>query len=43
MTFQNSQELSAWLPRYLSIYNRIRKHSALAGRITQQRLCELLC
>ena len=42
MPFQNSQEQNAWLPRYLSIYNRIRKHSAL-GRPPQQRLNELLC
>ena len=42
MPFQNSQERNAWLPRYLSIYNRIRKHLALAGRSPQQRLCELL-
>jgi len=41
--FQNSQERNAWLPRYLSIYNRIRKHSALGGRSPQQRLHELLC
>jgi len=32
MPFQNSQQLNAWLPRYLSIYNRIRKHSALGSR-----------
>jgi transposase InsO family protein len=43
MAFQNSQERNAWLPRYLSIYNRIRKHSALGWRSPQQRLHELLC
>ena len=43
MPFQNSQERNAWLPRYLSIYNRLRKHSALSGRSPQQRLHELLC
>jgi len=43
MPFQNSFERNLWLPRYLSIYNRIRKHSALGGRSPQQRLHELLC
>ena len=43
MPFQNSQERNAWLPRCLSIYNRIRKHSALGSRSPQQRLNELLC
>jgi len=43
MPFENSQERNAWLPRYLSIYNRIRKHSALGSRSTQQRLDKLLC
>ena len=43
MAFQNSQERDNWLPRYLSIYNRLRKHSALGGRSPQQRLNELLC
>jgi transposase InsO family protein len=28
MAFQNSQELDHWLPQYLSLYNRLRKHSA---------------
>lgn len=32
MPFQNSEERSRWLPRYLSIYNRLRKHSALGWR-----------
>jgi transposase InsO family protein len=36
MAFQNSQERDHWLPRYLSIYNRLRKHSALGGRSPQQ-------
>jgi hypothetical protein len=43
MAFQNSQERDHWLPRYLSIYNRLRKYSALGGRSPQQRLNELLC
>ncbi|WP_411869117.1 integrase core domain-containing protein, partial [Vulcanococcus limneticus] len=43
MPFQNSQERTSWLPRYLAIYNRLRKHSALGWRSPQQRLCELLC
>jgi transposase InsO family protein len=43
MAFQNSKERDNWLPRYLSIYNRFRKHSALGGRSPQQRLNELLC
>ena len=42
MAFQNSRERDNWLPRYLSIYNRLRKHSALGGRSPQQRLNELL-
>lgn len=42
MAFQNSEERNRWLPRYLSIYNRLRKHSALGWRSPQQRLCELL-
>jgi transposase InsO family protein len=43
MAFQNSQECDNWLPRYLSIYNRRRNHSALGGRSPQLRLNELLC
>ena len=43
MPFQNSQERNAWLPRYPSIYNRIRKHSALGSQSPQQRLNVLLC
>ena len=43
MAFPNSEERNRWLPRYLSIYNRLRKHSALGLRSPQQRLVELLC
>ena len=43
MPFHNSEERNLWLPRYLSIDNRIRSHSALGGRSPQQRLNELLC
>jgi transposase InsO family protein len=43
MAFQNSKESDNWLPRYLSIDNRIRKHSALGGLSPQQRLNEQLC
>ncbi len=42
MAFQNSEERNRWLPRYLAIYNRLRKHSALGWRSPQQRLVELL-
>jgi hypothetical protein len=42
MPFQNSQEGNRWLPRYLSLYNRLRKHSALGWRSHRQRLHELL-
>ena len=42
MPFQNSEERNRWLPRYLSIYNRLRKHSAIGYRSPQQRLNELL-
>jgi hypothetical protein len=42
MPFQNSEERNRWLPRYLSIYNRLRKLSALGWRLPQQRLAELL-
>ncbi len=42
MPFQNSEERSRWLPRYLSNYNRLRKHSAIGHRSPQQRLYELL-
>ncbi|MEY2645224.1 MAG: hypothetical protein RLZZ611_1873 [Cyanobacteriota bacterium] len=43
MPFQNPEERDNWLPHYLSIYNRLRKHSTLGGRSPQQRLNELLC
>jgi transposase InsO family protein len=43
MAFQNSKERDNWLPRYLSIYHRLRKHLALGDRSPQQRLNELLC
>jgi hypothetical protein len=42
MAFANSEERNRWLPRYLSIYNRQRQHSALGWRSPQQRLAELL-
>jgi transposase InsO family protein len=42
MPFQNSEERNRWLPRYLGIYNRLRKHSALGWRSPQQRLADLL-
>jgi len=42
MPFQNSEERNQWLPRYLPIYNRLRKHTVLGGRSSQQRLYELL-
>jgi hypothetical protein len=29
MPFRNSEERNRWLPRYLAIDNRLRKHSAL--------------
>jgi transposase InsO family protein len=43
MAYPNSEERNRWLPRYLAIYNRLRKHSALGWRSPQQRLKELLC
>ena len=43
MPFQNSEERNRWLSRYLSIYNRLRKHNALGDLSPQQRLYELLC
>jgi transposase InsO family protein len=42
MPFQNSEVRNRWLPRYLSIYNRLRKHSALGWRSPRERLVELL-
>ena len=43
MPYQNSEDRNRWLPRYLSIDNRLRKHTALGGRSPQQRLDELHC
>jgi transposase InsO family protein len=43
MPFQNSEERNRWLPCYQSIYNRLRKHTALYEKSPQQRLNELLC
>jgi len=40
--FPNSEERKHWLPRYLSIYNRLRKHSAVGRLSPQKRLAELL-
>ena len=40
--FQNSVERNLWLNRYLSIDNRLRKHSTIGGRSPQQQLQELL-
>jgi transposase InsO family protein len=42
MAFRNSEGRDRWLPRYLAIYNRLRKHLALGWRSHQQRLVELL-
>lgn len=42
MAFPNSEERNRWLPRYLTIFNRFRKHSALGWLLTQPRLTELL-
>ena len=42
MPFQNSEERNRWLPRYLAIYNRHRKHSALVWCSAQQCLVALL-
>jgi hypothetical protein len=43
MPYQHYEERNRWLPGYLSIYNRIRSHSARGGRSPQQRLNELFC
>jgi hypothetical protein len=43
MAYQNCKERDNWIPRYLSIYNRLRKQSAFGGRSPQQRLNELFC
>jgi len=42
MAFPNSEERNRWLPRYLSIYNRLRRHSALGWRSPQERLAALI-
>ncbi len=42
MPFRNFQERNRWLPRFLTIYNRLRNHSALGWRSPQHRLRELL-
>ena len=42
MAFEKSEERNRWLPRYLSIYNQLRKHSALAWGSPQQRHVERL-
>ena len=41
MAFQNSKERDNWLLRYLSIYKRLRKHSALGGRYPPKQRKEL--
>jgi len=41
MAFPNPEERNRWLTRYLSIYKRLRKHSALGWPSPQQRLAEL--
>jgi transposase InsO family protein len=43
MAFKNSCERNQLLPRLLSIYNRLRKHTARGGQSPQQRLNGLLC
>jgi hypothetical protein len=43
MSFQNSVERNLWLPRYLSIDNRLRNDSPSAADPLKQRLDELLC
>nr|WP_232756460.1 hypothetical protein [Vulcanococcus limneticus] len=42
MAFPNSEERNRWLPHFMGIYNRLRKHSALGWRSPQQRPVELL-
>ncbi len=42
MAFANSEKRNRWLPRHLSIHNRLIKDSALGWRSPQQRLSELL-
>ena len=41
MAYPNSEECNQWLPRYLAINNRLRKHSALGWLSPQQRVTEL--
>jgi len=43
MAFPNSEKRNRWLPRYLSIYSQLKKHSAHGWRSPQQRLRELFC
>lgn len=42
MPFQSSGERNRWLPRYLSLDNRLGKHSAFGWLSTQQWLHDLL-
>ena len=42
-SYPKFEEHNRWLPRYLAIYNRLRKHSGLGWRSPLQRLTELLC
>jgi hypothetical protein len=42
MAYTNSEEPNRLLPRYLAIYNRLRKDLAHGRRSPQQRLAELL-
>ena len=43
MGSQNCNKRDRWLPRYLSIHNGLKEHTALSGRSSQQALNELLC
>jgi transposase InsO family protein len=38
MPFLNYKDRNQWLPNYLTIYNRLRKHSALGWDSPQQQL-----
>jgi len=42
MAFPNSEVINRWLPRYLSIYNRLKKQSTLGWHSTEEQLVELL-
>lgn len=42
MDFRNFEERNRWLPGYLAIYNRLRKHWALDWRSPNKRLIDLL-